>query len=130
MEKEQFIYMCNVKNIHTGSCYVKLGYTSDILKRMDQLEKRNIHYEYSHFRLFKHDVKSIGYIHDEQKIHNANIKYRVAVKRDSMPEGYTECYEYGFTDVLVRQLSKLNYKCVFDHEVYQQEKVQPMFEWV
>lgn len=125
----QFIYMVQVRNIHTGTCYVKLGYTSNILKRMQQLQNRNKHYEYTKYQLFQHSKKKIGYIHDEQKIHRTNKNNNAGVKREWMPEGYTECYESYYSNDLVLQLSKLDYVCVYNEQEHYGERIKPMFEW-
>ncbi|HDC4282892.1 GIY-YIG nuclease family protein [Enterobacter cloacae] len=126
--KEQFIYMCNVRNKHTKECSVKLGYTSNILERIKQLERSNIHYEYSDFRLFKHESKIIGYLFDEQRIHIRNRKYLAGISREVMPVGYTECYEWGYQYDLVNQLTYLGYSCVYDESTYQPPQT-PMFQW-
>jgi len=125
---EQFLYMIHVKNIHTGNLYIKLGYTSDILRRMEELAKRNTHYEYSNIQLYQHSKKILGYIHDEQKIHSTHKKNRAYIKRDSMPEGYTECYDSYYKNDLVKHFRYLGYLCVYD-EYYESTKEQPMFEW-
>nr|WP_314523112.1 GIY-YIG nuclease family protein [uncultured Rahnella sp.] len=125
---DQFIYMIRVQNIHTGNCYVKLGYTSNIFRRIAELEQRNTHYHYSDLKLYKHSTKLLGYIHDEQRIHCTNKKYRADVKRDCMPEGYTECYDSCYKNDLVKQLTHYGYVCVYD-EQEELTKEQPMFEW-
>ncbi|MDX6895896.1 GIY-YIG nuclease family protein [Klebsiella pneumoniae] len=125
---EQFIYMCNVRNKHTKENCVKIGYTSNILQRIKQLEKSNVHYEYSDFRLFKHQSKIIGYLFDEQRIHVRNRKYLAGISRDSMPVGYTECYEWGYQNDLVNQLTNLGYSCVYEESTYQAPQT-PMFQW-
>lgn len=119
--------MCEVRNKHTKESSVKIGYTSNILQRIEQLERTNIHYEYHDFRLFKHKTKNIGYWYDEQKIHNNNGKYLARINRYSMAQGYTECYEIAYKHALVKQLSKLGYNCVYDST--EQPPQPPMFEW-
>jgi hypothetical protein len=126
--KEQFIYMCTVQNKHTKELSVKVGYTSNILQRMKQLERSNIHYEYSGFRLFEHKSKTIGYWYDEQKIHSNNKKYLARIDRNSMPDGYTECYEWGHQYDLISQLTYFGYSCVYDESTYQPPQT-PMFQW-
>ncbi|RWT36261.1 hypothetical protein DN619_31665 [Klebsiella michiganensis] len=124
---EEFIYIAMARNIHTGERYIKVGYTANIIQRIEQLQKRNKHFEYSHVKLFKHNKKLLGYIHDEQRIHRANTKYRANLKRDVMPEGNTECYESYHTSCIINQLSKLGYVCVYDEQ--EETKPQLMFEW-
>ena len=48
-----------------------------------------------------------------------------------MPEGYTECYEFGYGYDLVDQLRELGYECVnVEDEVEVQTQTQtPMFQW-
>lgn len=126
--KEQFIYMCTVQNKHTKELSVKVGYTSNILQRIKQLERSNIHYEYSGFRLFEHKSKIIGYLFDEQRIHVRNRKYLAGISREAMPVGYTECYEWGYQYDLISQLTYLGYICVYDESTYQPPQT-PMFQW-
>ena len=125
----QFIYVCRVRNRHTGNTYVKVGYTSDILRRMLELEKRNPHFEYYHYQLYEHHTKKIGYFFDEQTIHRLNIKNRALINRDAMPEGRTECYESFYITDLVNQLNNLGYQCVYDEVEASKPKPASMFEW-
>ncbi len=127
--KEQFIYMCNVQNKYTKESSVKIGFTENILQRMRQLERKNIHYEYSDFRLFKHVSKSTGYWFDEQTIHRNNKRYSALISKQSMPEGYTECYEWGYQYDLYNQLSKLGYTCVYKESDTPLVQQTPMFQW-
>lgn len=125
--KEQFIYVVHVTNRYTREHYVKVGYSADVLKRMEQLERKNVHYEYSNCMLFKHTKKQIGYIHDEQLVHRMNKKNRTYLK-DSMPEGHSECYEYWLLNELIQLLTKLSYVCVYNES--QPVPIQvPMFVW-
>ncbi|MHA1069243.1 GIY-YIG nuclease family protein [Enterobacter ludwigii] len=125
--KEEFIYMCYVQNIHTKESCIKLGYTSNIEERMKQLQQRNEHYQYSDYLLFKHKTKSTGYLRDEQLIHLKNRKYLAGIKRYAMPEGYSECYEFGYGFELVDHLRSLGYECVnVEPEVKPQNA---MFTW-
>lgn len=126
--KEEFIYMCYVQNIHTHESCIKLGYTSNIEARMKQLQQRNEHYIFTDFLLFKHSTKNFGYLFDEKKIHVRNRKYLANIHRYAMPEGYSECYEFGYGYDLVEQLHKLGYKCVnVESEVKPQKN--EMFTW-
>ncbi|WCE14715.1 GIY-YIG nuclease family protein [Enterobacter ludwigii] len=125
--KEEIIYMCFVQNIHTKEICIKLGYSSNIEARMKQLQQRNEHYQYSDFLLFKHKKKRYGYLRDEQLIHIKNRKYVAPINPYAMPEGYTECYEFGYGYDLVDQLRELGYECV---NVEAEVEVQtPMFQW-
>lgn len=126
---EEFIYTMLVRNIHTNEHCYKVGYTSSIIERLEQLQKRNVHFEYSNIKLYKHASKSMGYIHDEQRIHTANKNYRKIISREAMKEGFTECYELYSYGSIYNQLTKLGYTCIYDEVETMKPKVTPMFVW-
>lgn len=128
--KEEFIYMCTVQNKHTNELSVKVGYTNDILRRMKQLDASNKHYEYTHYRLFKHVMKTQGYIYDEQSIHRSSVPYRANLNSLSMPVGFTECYEWTYTNDLIKKLGMIGYVCIYDEYFQDEPEPEPkMFEW-
>ena len=125
---KEFLYMAKVRNVHTGTWYVKLGYSSNVVQRLEQLISHNIHFEYSEFQIFEHENRLLGYIHDERRIHNLYSRFRAGISKETMPDGSTECYEYYYKTDLTKTLAKLGYKCIYDETAIIQ-KAESMFTW-
>ncbi|POE40248.1 GIY-YIG nuclease family protein [Pectobacterium odoriferum] len=124
----EHLYIAKVRNIHTGTCYVKLGYSSNVIQRMKQLITHNIHFEYSEFQLFEHESKLIGYIHDERRVHNLFSRFRAGIRKNVMPDGNTECYDSLYRHDITTQLEKIGYHCIYDEAVEVMNPVN-MFIW-
>ncbi|ELY6262717.1 GIY-YIG nuclease family protein [Cronobacter sakazakii] len=123
---EQFIYMTLARNIHTGLCLIKVGFTTNPDRRLYELRSRNNHFEYSEMMLFKHKTKLLHYEMDEKLIHTKNKYYRTTISTNSLPEGNSEHYESVLTDELYEQLLDMGYNLNNEPEPV---KETAMFEW-
>lgn len=120
---EQFIYMTLARNIFTGECLIKVGFTTNPEQRIKQLRSRNKYFTYSDMILFQHKTKLLRYQLDEKKLHKTNEYFRTRIDREVLPEGYTEHYESSITDQLYNQLLSMGY-------VWINEPVkEKMFAW-
>jgi len=127
---EEFLYVCRLTNKWTHNTYVKVGYTSNIMQRVESLANANPNYTYSGWQLYQHKTKLIGYKHDEQRLHKNNRDKRaIYVNKSIMPNGFTECYEAGYRDELIKNLTKMGYHKVYDEAEYPKSKPTPMFVW-
>lgn len=122
---EQFIYIVQATSKYNPQySTIKVGFTADPTKRLQQLRSRNKYFDYSEMALFKHNAKLIGYKHDEQKIHQLNLYHRVGIGKEYLPEGYTEHYESYYIPELYEQLTGMGY--YWANEPVQQPT---FFEW-
>lgn len=124
---EQFLYMTLARNIHTGLCLIKLGFTTNPERRLNELRNRNSHFEYSEMMLFKHKNKLIHYEKDEKIIHIKYRYYRTNISKNTLPEGNSEHYESVITNELYEQLINMDYILIEEPESVQESA---MFEWV
>ncbi|HHH4724453.1 TPA: GIY-YIG nuclease family protein [Klebsiella pneumoniae] len=124
---EQFIYMTYARNIHTGVTLIKLGFTTDPVRRLYELRSRNKHFEYTEMVLFKHKTKLLRYKNDEELIHSRNKYYRTTIDKYCLPEGNSEHYESVIAGELYSQLLSMGY--VMMSTPVQAVKEPAMFEW-
>ncbi|HFI6347902.1 GIY-YIG nuclease family protein [Escherichia coli] len=124
--KQQYLYLVYAVNRHTGNNAIKLGFTTNPSQRLQQLCKRNKHWQYSAMAVFKHPTKN--YVKDdEQRIHEHFKRDRISSSY-SFSESPTEHYN-SYIDVdIFNTLIKLGYEWV-NAPIQQQVPQSAMFEW-